>query len=187
MIRDKGWICALLLLPLALADCTQPPPAPPAASGPAASAPSALAPADAAFVNDAAQSSLFALRISKIAAERSNRQGIRDFAQSVVDQETKSANELAGIVQPHGLAAPQFLTPEQRRTADEMETAGTGAPLARIYFIAFVRDRIAALRTMQAYANSGADPALKTFAQEQVPVIQDQLARARRVPRQRGG
>lgn len=187
MNRDTRRISILLLLLLAFAACTQPSPPPPVATEPAPAGPAPLAQADATFATEAAQSGLFALQSSQIAAKRSRRRGIRDFAQSVVDQETKSAAELASIGQPHGLAPPQFLTPEQRRTVDEMQDAGAGAPLARMYFIALVRNRIAALRLMQAYANNGADPALRAFAAEKVPVIRDQLARARRVPRQRGG
>jgi putative membrane protein len=183
-MRRTRWL--LYALPLVVAACSPAASPLPVVSAPPSPPAPHVAPADAAFATAAAQSSLFARELSQIAAEKGPRQGIRDFAQSVVATETQSASRLAGIVQPMGLALPQSLTPEQVTTVNNLTGAPDGPTFARTYFSALVRNQVGSLRQMESYARNGTEPELKSFATDQVPILRDQLARARRVPRQRG-
>jgi predicted outer membrane protein len=176
----------LSALPLVVAACSPAAGPPPVVSAAPPAPPSHVAPADAAIATSAAQSSLFARELSRVAAEKAPRQGIRDFAQSVVVTETQSANRLASIVQPMQLELPQSLTPEQVVTVNRLTAAPDGPTFARTYFSALVRTQVGSLRRMESYASNGTEPELKSFATDQVPILRDQLARARRVPRQRG-
>lgn len=176
----------LALLPIAVAACSSAAVPPPVVSAPATPPPAHVAPADAEFASAAAQSGLFANQISQIAAQKAGRQGIRDFAQTVVETQTQTANQLSGIMQLKGLEFPQSLSPAQAQTLESLNNAPPGRRFARTYFSALVRSQLGSLRQMESYARNGTDPELKSFAEAQVPVLRDQLARARRVPRERG-
>jgi putative membrane protein len=179
---------ALLLLPLAIAACS-PTSSPPtvASTPPPPPLPAHVPPADVGFAIAAAQSSQFALQISQLAVQRASRQGIKDFAQSVIDTQTKSTGELVGIMHAKGLDLPDSLTPAQAEAIQTLGNTQDGPRFAWAYFSALVRSQIGSLQQMEAYASKGTDPALKGFAAAQVPILREQLARARQVPRQRGG
>jgi putative membrane protein len=184
--RRAPILLPLILLPLAIAACSPTPSPPPAASTPPPPPPAHVALADVGFAIASAQSSLFARQISQLAVQRATRQGIKDFAQSVIDTETKSAGELAGIMHAKGLDLPDSLTPAQSGAIQTLSNTQDGPRFAWAYFSALVKSQIASLQQMEAYASSGTDPELKSFAAEQVAILRDQLARARQVPRQRG-
>lgn len=183
MIRGSRWGISLLLLGL-VACSTQSAPPPMAAAPPAPT--SQLAPADAAFATVAAQSDQFAIEISQIAAQKAGRQGIKDFAQSVVDTHTDSANRLAKIAQSKGQALPHSLTDAQAKTVETLNAMPDGSQFRTNYFSSLVQSLLASQRQMEAYTKNGADPELKSFAADQIPVIQGQIATARQLPRQRG-
>ena len=176
---------ALLLLPLAIAACSPTSSPPTVASTPPPPLPAHVPPADAGFAIAAAQSSLFALQISQLAVQRASRQGIKDFAQSVIDTQTKSTGELVGIMHAKGLDLPNSLTSAQAEAIQTLGNAQDGPRFAWTYFSALVRSQNGSLQQMESYASKGTDPALKGFAAAQVPILQEQLARARQVPRQR--
>ena len=176
---------ALLLLPLAIAACSPTSSPPTVASTPPPPLPAHVPPADAGFAIAAAQSSLFALQISQLAVQRASRQGIKDFAQSVIDTQTKSSGELVGIMHAKGLDLPDSLTPAQAEAIQTLGNTQDGPRFAWAYFSALVRSQNGSLQQMELYASKGTDPALKGFAAAQVPILQEQLARARQVPRQR--
>ena len=176
---------ALLLLPLAIAACSPTSSPPTVASTPPPPLPAHVPPADAGFAIAAAQSSLFALQISQLAVQRASRQGIKDFAQSVIDTQTKSSGELVGIMHAKGLDLPDSLTSAQAEAIQTLGNTQDGPRFAWTYFSALVRSQNGSLQQMELYASKGTDPALKGFAAAQVPILQEQLARARQVPRQR--
>jgi putative membrane protein len=176
---------ALLLLPLAIAACSPTSSPPTVASTPPSPPPAHVPPADVGFAIAAAQSSLFALQISQLAVQRASRQGVRDFAQSVIDTQTKSTGELVEITHAKGLDLPDSLTPAQAEAIQTLGNTQDGPRFARTYFSALVRSQTSSLQQMEAYASKGTDPALKGFAAAQVPILREQLARARQVPRQR--
>ena len=178
---------ALLLLPLAVAACSPTSSLPTVASTPPPPLPAHIPLADVGFAIAAAQSSLFALQISQLAVQRASRQGIKDFAQSVIDTQTKSTGKLVGIMHSKRLDLPESMTPAQAQVIQTLGNTQDGPRFALAYFSALVRSQIASLQQMEAYASSGTDPELKGFAAEQVPILREQLARARQVPRQRGG
>ena len=104
MLRDRIMIIRyqlFMLLPLLFGACSQNPAPPPATAVMPPS--STLSQTDGAFATAAAQSSLFATEISKIAVQKAGRQGIRDFSQQIVDTQTASSTRLAGITQAKGL------------------------------------------------------------------------------------
>lgn len=183
MSRLNIWAFVPVLF--AIASCS-PASGPAVAVAPPITAPAPVNPADAAFAMNAATDGIFAKQLSELAVQQGSRQGIRDFAQTVVDQQTQSAGDLAAIAKAKGLKLPDMTTPAQAKTVKTLSTTPTGPAFARSYFSTLVRSQRAALQRMQVYAKTGSDPELRAFAASQVSMLQKQLAAARQVPRQRG-
>lgn len=144
-----------------------------------------LRPADVAFATTAAQSDQFVIEISQIAAEKAGWQGIRDFAQTVVDTHSQSADRLAEIAKSKGQPLTRSLTDAQTKTVGTLKAMPDGGQFRSAYFSSLVQSLLTSQRQMESYTKTGADPELRSFAVDQIPVIRGQIATARQLPHKR--
>lgn len=176
---------AFLLLPLAMAACA-PAMSPPPAMVAAAPAPkAAVLPADAAFMAAVAQRSAFATQISQLAAQKVAREGVRGFAQSVVESETQASAQIGAMARGADASLPQALPPAGAKLVARMSTMADGSGFRRLYFSELIKSQIAAAKLMEDYAAKGGNAELRAFAAAQGPVLRTQIATARQLPRQR--
>ena len=183
-LQDKTMISRcrpLLLLPLLFGACSQPAPPPPAAA--VMPRPSTLGQADAAFATSAAQSSLFAIEMSRVAAQKAGRKGIRDFADQIVDTQTASATRLAAITQGKGLTLAPALTSEQAAAVRTLAGMPDGARFRRLYFSDLVKSHLTSAKQMDAFAKTTSDLELRSYATDQALLLRQQIATARSLPK----
>jgi putative membrane protein len=145
-----------------LAQTTPPPPPPP---------PGATTTA-APFVMTAGASDLYEITSSQIALQKSQNSGVRQLAQMLITDHTKTTSATMAAANASGLnPAPPMLMPDQQQMIDQLKVAPAGADFDRLYLGQQLPAHQAALTLMEGYAKSGDKAALRRTASTAVPVI----------------
>ncbi|ESQ80810.1 hypothetical protein AEYBE204_00375 [Asticcacaulis sp. YBE204] len=159
-----------------------PPTAPPTetpAETPVASAPDATEVAtDAAglspkaFVEKAYQANEFEIALSQMALDKAIDPKIKVLAQQSLDAHTKVREGMISAVQSSesDMNFQQVWTDEQRRTLAELDVT-KGAEFDARYLEVSTHNRSEAVELFEAYAATGTDAAVKTFATQSLPTL----------------
>lgn len=171
MTRCARLIVALPLL--ALAACARGEAGPEAARTTAPIQPGA---ADIGFLTEAAAAETAALQKAQLAAERARGPAVKQFARQSVADHTSLDQQLRALAQRKGVAAPvQPDAPAMDRIRELQE-------LHRGFDAVYVRDQLAAQERLVALfrqeAEQGADPDIKAFAQQNLPMLQQHVLMA---------
>lgn len=151
--------------------------APVAAAPAAAASPVALAPADSQFVTKAALGGLAEVQLGNLALQKASSPEVREFAQMMVADHTRTNQEFNAIAAAKGVAAPTALAPEHQAVHDKLN-ALSGAAFDREYMSAMVKDHSDAVAAFQGEVSSGSDADLKQFATKTLPSLQQHQKRA---------
>jgi len=124
------------------------------------------------FANAAAASDNFEISSSKLAATQATSAAVKKFATQMITAHTASTaklkSTLAGMSSP--MTADDTLSADQQATLDSLK-GKTGADFDSAYASAQVDAHQKALDALNAYAASGDNEALKTFAKGLVPTV----------------
>ena len=134
----------------------------------------------AEFANMAAASDQFEIKSSQLAATQASSAGVKSYAAMLVQEHTKSTNDLKAAASqgsPAVTPAPQ-LTAEQQANLDALVKA-RGPAFDTLYAQLQVPAHENALAMLQGYAARGDQPALKAFASKTAPVVEKHLEQAR--------
>ncbi|MGN6149181.1 MAG: DUF4142 domain-containing protein [Rhizomicrobium sp.] len=128
------------------------------------------------FVTGAAISDMYEVEAGKIAAQRSSNPDVKAFAQKMVEAHTATTAQLKSILgsmkkQP---AAPAHLDDRRQGLIDNLRGASAADFDAR-YMSQQVDAHKEALSLMQGYAKDGDNAAVKSFAAETAPKVQEHL------------
>ncbi len=131
------------------------------------------------FVEQAALSDMYEIGAAKLALGRSRSAAIKAFAQSMIGAHEATSAKLtavaAKITPPAPL--PSALDKPHATMMEELQKA-TSDKFDALYLDQQTQAHRAALGLMSSYATHGADPALKSFAAETRPKIQEHLEAA---------
>ena len=132
------------------------------------------------FANAAAASDHFEIESSKLAAGSAKSAAVKSFAQKMIDAHTASTAKLKGIASGMSPAVTpdDTLTAEQQSTLDSLK-GKTGSDFDSAYAAAQVDAHQKTLDALKAYAASGDNAQLKTFASEMVPTVTAHLNMAK--------
>ncbi len=132
-----------------------------------------MAPAD--YVAKAGASDLYERTSSKLMLESSKNEKIRQFAQMMVTDHTKSTNDVKAAAKQSGLTPPPpKLEPEQSRMMGQLRQA-SGDARDRLYVTQQKTAHQKALALHQGYAANGTAAPLKAVAAQVAPVVQHHL------------
>jgi|GEM_PF-980176 len=138
------------------------------------------------FVKDAAMTDAFEIEAAKIALEKSRNDGVRRFAQHMIDEHTKMSAELksAAVNQRAATGEPAAEMDRAHRQKLEDLRKESGANFDRRYIQMQVEGHQQALKLHEGYAKGGDDAGLKKVASEAVPHVQAHLREAQSLQRQ---
>ena len=182
MIRLAAPVAAALALCATPAAAQTVPSMTPMATTPAneATPPPAIATTRAQpYLFAAGQSDLFEITSALVALQRSQNAQVRDFAQMMILDHTKTTNAALAAAKAAGVAPPPPVLDGAQR---QMVTALLSAPAAQFdatYLGQQVPSHQAALDVVTGYSRSGDTPALREAATNTVPVVADHLRMAR--------
>jgi putative membrane protein len=152
------------------------------APGHPASTPAAkrLSAADRSFAHDAAAGSLAEVQLGKLAEQTASSGAVKDFSKQMVADHGKADRQLEVIAQREGIVLPTSPDAEQK-VAYEWISKQTGAVFDRLYIRNAVDDHETAVALYNREIGSGENPALKQFARETLPVVQQHLRMAQAI------
>lgn len=145
--------------------------------------PQSLSQASYNFVINAALSDSYEVQAGRLAAQRSATQQIRDFADRMVRDHTMTTQQLAMVLQSNGtpVVTPAALDPRHVTMINDLAVA-QGADFDRRYAIQQVTAHREAIALLQNYAQGGDNPALRQWAMQILPTVQEHLRMAQMLP-----
>jgi putative membrane protein len=128
------------------------------------------------FVRKASIANEFEIESSKLALEKSENNDIKSFAQKMVDDHTKTGNKLKDVLQSSQspLVPVDKLDDAHQEQLDKLE-ASAGKSFDRRYIALQTDAHKDAVQLFDGYSLHGKDKALKDFAAETLPALQNHL------------
>jgi putative membrane protein len=133
-------------------------------------------------MTSAARGSLAEVQLGQLAQRNGQSAAVKRFGQRMVDDHGRANQEMVALAQRKQTTPPAGVGAEHQRTYDELAKLRGGA-FDRAYAQAMVQDHQEDLRAYQEEAANGTDPDVKAFAARQVPLLQEHLRLAERLPR----
>jgi putative membrane protein len=129
------------------------------------------------FVKDARISGTFEVETSKLALDKTQNADLRAFAERMVTDHTKAGEQLDQIATSENISVDEPSTPSKldkkhEAMLDKLRGAN-GNQFDRLYVQMQQNGHADAVKLFSKYAKSGDNAALKTFAQETLPTLQD--------------
>lgn len=141
------------------------------------------APSSQDFVHKAAMTDLYEIQAGKIAADKGQSDAVKQFGQQMVTDHTKTSDELKSIVQSKNIKAdlPTQLDSSHQKLIDALNSA-SAADFDKTYAKQQVDGHQDAVDLYKKYADKGDNADLKQFAGKTLPVIQQHLEMAKKLP-----
>jgi putative membrane protein len=127
---------------------------------------------DMEFVRKAAMSDMAEIQMGQIALERASHADVKAFAQRMVDDHTKSSQELMQIVQSKNMTLPTEPDRKMQQMAERMRRM-SGNEFDRHYMDHMVGDHKKAVELFERQSERGTDPELKAFAARTLPTLRE--------------
>lgn len=134
----------------------------------------AVASADQAYVQNAAASDMFEIETSRLALDKAAKPSVKTYAQMMIDEHTKSTNELKPAAQTAGISVPAALPADKQAKVDALRGL-SGAEFDRQYLAdqrSGHQETLAKVNTYLAAAPAGP---LKDHAAKVTGVVQKHL------------
>lgn len=141
---------------------------------------SKLSAKDQAFVKKAAQGGLEEVELGQMVAQKAQSQDVKDFAQRMVTDHTKANDELKSLAQQKGVTVPTTLSPEGKALKARLEKL-SGTQLDEAYMRNMVKDHTKDVNEFEQESNNGKDSAVKAWAGQTLPTLQDHLKEAKQI------
>jgi putative membrane protein len=140
---------------------------------------------DHKFATDAAQGGLMEVDLGQLAAQKASSQAVKDFGQRMVTDHSKANQQLMQIAAQKGMSLPKTMAADMKQERDKL-AATSGTEFDRMYMSHMVKDHEKDVKEFEKQAEKGNDPALRSFAQETLPVLRQHLELAKTVAAQVG-
>lgn len=136
----------------------------------------------AAYMKMAHSSDMFEIESSRLALQMSRNDGIRSFAQMMVDDHTRMMNQMMAMTPGMGMSmAGMEMMPHHMQMLQRLRSA-SAAEFDMMYKREQMMAHQEALTMHRTYAARGDNAPLKAMAARAAPLIQAHLARARGLP-----
>jgi putative membrane protein len=133
--------------------------------------------ADKTFATEAAHGGLAEVQMGQLALQKASSPQVKEFAQRMVTDHTQANQDLMQLGKSENLTLPTQLDAKHKSEMDRL-SAMSGNAFDAAYMQHMVQDHKKTVADFQKQAQSGSDPALKTFAQKYLPIIQQHLQMA---------
>jgi putative membrane protein len=130
------------------------------------------------FIRKAATSDQTEIMLSKLALERASSPQVKEFAQTMVTDHTKSTSLLKPIAADHGVNLPENPPPANDEKYQKLEKQ-SGTAFDKTYMEMMVEDHEDTLHAFETEAAKVADPKLKEFISTVQPIVAHHLEMAK--------
>ena len=126
------------------------------------------------FVKEAAEGSDAEVTLGKLAEEKGSSDGVKQFAKRMVDDHSKTREELKQAAEMAQIEVPSE-TPKKAKKAQDKLSKLSGADFDRAYTKMMVSDHKGDVKAFEREARNGAVPAVKNFATKTLPTLQEHV------------
>jgi putative membrane protein len=130
-----------------------------------------IAQEDLEFATQAAQGGIKEVRLGELAQQQAATPAVQQFGQRMVQDHSRSNEQLMQIMQGKGIELPQEMPKEAQELYDELH-GKAGAEFDQAYMDEMLRDHQADIEEFQGYAETGHDPDLRGFAEQTLPILE---------------
>jgi len=138
---------------------------------------SSLSPADRKFAREAAQGGMAEVELGKLAVQSASSDDVKRFGQRMIDDHTKANDKLKEVASKEGITLPTSLDAKDQAIKTRLSKL-SGDQFDKAYMKDMVRDHKKDVAAFQNESSTGSDPAVKNFASETLPTVQDHLKEA---------
>ena len=135
---------------------------------------------DTAFAINAAQDGNAEVKVGKLAAEKASAPDVKAFGQQMVDDHTKANDQLASVAREEHMTLPSGLTAKDEAMYNRLEKL-SGVAFDKAYVADMVKDHQADVKEFEKEQRTGKDPAIKNFAAQTLPVLQEHLEKIKSI------
>lgn len=135
---------------------------------------------DSEFMTKAASGGMLEVQLGQQVAQKATTPDVKQFAQQMVTDHTKANNELKALAAQKNITLPTTLGAEQQKVYDEV-LAEKGADLDKKYVSAMLTDHQEDIKQYQEAVTKAGDTDLKTYAQQNLPVLQMHLGMLQKI------
>jgi len=136
---------------------------------------------DVQFVRDAAQSGVSEVQLAQLALQNSTNQAVLDYAQDMIQDHTQSNLQLTELAASKGIDVPTALNSGNQKAVNRLAVL-QGSSFDQAYRTEAINSHRQTIQLFQNEASKGNDSDLQTYAQSQIPILQDHLTRALQLP-----
>ena len=138
---------------------------------------------DKKFVKDATMATLTEVEIGKLAAQKATSDSVKQLGQSTADNQAKLGTELRQIADNAKVDVPNAVDPKHQSRIDKLSKL-SGTEFDRAVLKDLTKDHEQDVREFQLEARNGNDPAVKEFANKNLPTLQQNLETAKNVSKE---
>jgi putative membrane protein len=135
---------------------------------------------DTTFVQKAAQGGIAEVALGQLAAQKASSEDVKKFGQKMVDDHSKTNDELKQLAAQEHIDLPQQMTTKDKATKVRLEKL-SGARFDRVYMYNIVKDHEKDVAEFERESQMAKDPALKGFAQQTLPTLREHLLEAQKI------
>ena len=135
---------------------------------------------DEAFVRNAAEGNMAEVKLGQLAEEKGSSETVKNFGKKMVQDHGKANEELERIAKQEGINLPTDVSRKDAATYDSLSKL-SGPAFDKAYARDMVRDHEHDVAEFRQEANSGKKDAVKTFASQTLPTLEDHLKHAKQM------
>jgi putative membrane protein len=141
---------------------------------------------DQQFVDFAGQTDMVEINLGQLAQNSASSQAVKDYAQMLVTDHTKDFNQLYDVAHQANLTRPDAIDAEHNKMMIDPFQKLKGAAFDHRYIQEMVAGHTKAIAVYKEEAADAQNPALKTYAENALPVLQKHLDGAKDLGKSKG-
>jgi putative membrane protein len=135
---------------------------------------------DENFAKKAAQGGMAEVKLGQLAEERGSNPAVKNFGRRMVQDHSKANEQLKSATSKESTPLPNELDKSDQATYDRLSKL-SGDAFDRAYARDMVKDHTKDVSEFQKEAKNGQDEAIKNFAAQTLPTLQNHLDQARQM------
>jgi putative membrane protein len=128
-----------------------------------------------AFAEMAGSSNRFEIQSSELALERAENEDVRAFAELMIQDHTRAGEQMMAAAEADGVTPPTAMIEKHQTQFDQLQAA-EGAAFDQAYLAAQAGAHDEAVALFDGYAAQGEEGALREFAAQTLPTLQEHKA-----------
>jgi putative membrane protein len=138
--------------------------------------------ADRKFMTEAAQSGLYEVEVSKLAAAKATDPAVKSFATMLVDQHTAANSELAQLAKDKGVELPAVTSHSMRNDIAKLDKLSGAKFDERYAKDVGVKDHQKDIKAFEKGSKNVKDSELKAWIDKTLPTLRQHLSAAEKLP-----